>query len=317
MMNKRVAQRERRINNALEAKLRSKSRYAHIAPFGSGLELAKIGKRNDVNLLLAQHLAKDNGYDFGYILDCFQREVLIIDNGAFEGGALSIEEMIDVLVWLSHAADLHEPYAKVGVVAPDYPLDAERTKLSAREFCVALDEAVLSGKIHSPFAENLFVLMVPQGPLGDTRAIEDQIRAVVKDEIQADGVCLSILNAPNAVKHKNPPDAYSRTLLRACLEDDASSCKGFSDGLYVHYLGLFPEATQEPFDYPFDSCDSAAPLKLAILGINLENPPKRYAHKTAFCTIESPRFFTDDPRTIALAEINDQVIRKLLGRSGG
>jgi hypothetical protein len=248
-------------------------RFAHIYPHyidpPEGQKRAYDDKR--VSLVLAHHLhghltnpdANLTGYWNMTVDHIDSKELVIVDNGAFEKATLSISQLLDVTEELVRVTD-----KKFAVIAPDFPgEDAEIGWRAARDFNQALIERKLRDRV--------FVFFVPQGLPGQPDDIADGL-FFARDADWIDGVCISILASPIAI-YGGSSSSSKRVmaqftcdarikLINYLIDTEPKLVESIWDKKYVHFLGLFnwPEEVDMWSRYP-NSFDSAAPLKIAAL----------------------------------------------------
>lgn len=280
--------------------------FAHIYPFfeykvGKEQCWASPGRRQPkfpkVSLVLANHLYNAvPGYFDMTIKHMKTHDLVIVDNGAFEGETLTINELISVV------KSLHDqlPMCKFAVVAPDYPGESSiRTIASAAEFHDCLCAAGLRSKV--------FLFFVPQGERGD---IDDYVEALrfAAESPAIDGVCFSILASPIAVYGTSMVTDFSKNarivLLEHLFKEHRELMSNLFNNKYIHCLGLF-NYPAEVFHLPYgvNSFDSAAPLKIA------------YYYALNSTTVEMKNIYNDRTPKVEIDVIRDseEVLNTVFG----
>lgn len=217
--------------------------FANIGPFRSTHSkdsrirkmMSEEGENNRVSLYLAQHVKNHEWYKMQMLHDLGHRDFIILDNGAFEGGALAHIDLANLTEQILE----HNHMNKFAVIAPDYPgEDPNKTWESAVEFDQLLQKRGLRDRV--------YMFYVPQGRPRNRDDIRYQIEILAsetegKSPSRVDGVCFSILASPIAMGALGTSkDVESRIkLIDWLLRTEPENMKKVLDRLYVHWLGLF------------------------------------------------------------------------------
>ena len=280
--------------------------FANIAPFHAlgtapTLEIQRLVKkeqqRGRVQLYLAQHVKTIPLYreELQSDLKRDDIELVILDNGAFEGGALDAVDLAQLVNGLVLGHGEEWPVRKLAIIAPDFP--GENPQLTV-DGLHELQEELSSRRLR----ELVQIFYVPQGRRGRVDDICMQIKWLAEsiewhnskgqkvDSGIVDGICFSILASPIAMDAKTSEEKMKSRLglLGRLAEADLASLQEVLATKYVHWLGLFnapgelwhvieiADELEVSVSDLMNSFDSASPWKAGFLGQLYEMSPLKW-----------------------------------------